>query len=399
MIDNQFDVLDLVPVGAFVLQEEFTVLFWNRMMEDWTGILRATIVGQPIGDYFPHLQQPRYTSRLQNIFEGGPPTIFSSQLHKQLIASTHPNGRARIQHTTVTAVYDHFTSQFQALFVIQDVTELTHRIQGYRHMRDQALAEVAERQKTEEKLKAYATELERSNEALEEFAAVVSHDLKAPLRKVNMFGQRIQDRYNDILDERGKNYLDRMLRTVERMRTLIDGLLDYSQITTQPQPFVTVDLNIIVDEVLSDLEVQIADVLGQINVDPLPTIQADSMQMRQLWQNLIGNALKFHQPDTPPTINVTSEIFNDEATGEAYGRFAIADNGIGFDDKYVNRIFAAFQRLHGQDEYEGSGVGLAICHRIVTRHNGQISVKSEPNVGSTFTITLPLLQNQAQSIS
>ena len=392
MLDNRFDVLDLVPVGAFVLQKKFSVLFWNRMMEDWTDIPRTEIVGKPIGDYFPHLQQPRYTVRLEDIFAGGPPAIFSSQLHKQLIASTHPTGNARIQHTTVTAVFNEEASQYHALFVIQDVTELTYRIQGYRQMRDQALAEVTEREKAEEKLKAYATELERSNQALDEFAAVVSHDLKAPLRKVNMFGQRLQSRYGDVLDERGHNYLERMLKTVERMRNLIEGLLDYSQITTKPQPFEDIDLNVLVQEVLSDLEVQVADVLGEVYVNQLLTIQADPMQMRQLWQNLISNALKFHRPDVAPIVTISSELVQDEATGEAYGRFTIQDNGIGFDDQYVNRIFAIFQRLHGQNKFEGSGVGLAICHRIVTRHGGQITVSSEPNVGSTFMVTLPIAQ-------
>ncbi len=401
MIETQFDALDHVPVGAFVLQADFVVLFWNRTVEDWTGISRAEIVGKRVDTYFAQLGQPRYTSRLSDIFVGGPPTIFSSQLHKQLITSTHPNGNPRIQHTTVTAVYDQTavydpnSSQYHALFVIQDVTELTNRIQGYRQMRDQALADVTEREKAEEKLKAYASELERSNQALDEFAAVVSHDLKAPLRKVNMFTQRLQNKYGSVLGKQGNNYLERMMGTVGRMQALIEGLLAYSQVTSKPQPFVTVDLNRIVQGVLSDLEVQISEVAGQVHIDMLPALQADAMQMRQLWQNLIGNALKFHHPDVPPIVTITAETVVDEGDGQEYGRFTVQDNGIGFDLQYIDRIFGIFQRLHGTTQYEGSGIGLAICQRIVTRHGGQINVHSQPDVGSTFIITLPRVQVEA----
>ena len=157
--EKQFNTLDHIPVGTFVLREDFVVLFWNSSLEDWTGISRSEIVGTNIGDHFPHLKEPKYAGRLQNIFEGGPPTIFSSQLHQYIIPAPFPNGQLRIQHTTVTTVHDPNGKGFHALFVIQDVTDLTRRIQDYRIMRDQALAEIKERQQAEKALQ-YRVEFE-----------------------------------------------------------------------------------------------------------------------------------------------------------------------------------------------------------------------------------------------
>jgi signal transduction histidine kinase len=248
--------------------------------------------------------------------------------------------------------------------------------------------EIGERQQIEEQLKKYTAELERSNRELQDFAYAASHDLQEPLRKIQAFGGRLQNKYATQLDERGLDYLNRMIDASDRMQTLIINLLAYSRITTKAQPFEPVNLNQLVQDVLRDLEVRIAEVQATISVDPLPAIEADPTQMRQLFQNLLSNALKFHHPDVSPIIHITA--VSNPTTNSCH--IQIADNGIGFDPIYAERIFALFQRLHGRTEYAGTGIGLAVCRKIVERHQGTITAAGRPQAGATFTITLPIQQ-------
>jgi signal transduction histidine kinase len=190
----------------------------------------------------------------------------------------------------------------------------------------------------------------------------------------------------------------RMRSAATRMQNLIDGLLTLSRITTRAQNFETVDLREVVDEVVSDLEIQIEQAEGLVEVGKLPAIQADRLQMRQLLQNLIANALKFRRPDTAPVVKVQGRFVKGrrqrsvgQSVADELCSIVVSDNGIGFDEKYADRIFDVFQRLHPRDVYEGTGVGLAICRKIAERHGGSIVVKSEPGQGSTFEIVLPVI--------
>jgi PAS domain S-box-containing protein len=255
--------------------------------------------------------------------------------------------------------------------------------------------DITERKVAEESLKTYAARLERSNRELEGFAYIASHDLQEPLRKIQAFGDRLQSKYVDTLDDQGRDYLERMQNAAIRMQSLIDGLLTYSRITTRAQPFVPVDLTQVAHEVLSDLEVRIQEVGARVDVQTLPHVKADPTQMRQLLQNLIANALKFHRPDQPPVV----KLYADQASPDGVCRIFVEDNGIGFDEKYLDRIFMVFQRLHGRGEYEGSGVGLATCRKVVERHGGSIAARSVPGQGATFIVTLPVRQPQGEANS
>lgn len=239
----------------------------------------------------------------------------------------------------------------------------------------------------EQELQRLNEELSRSNADLERFAAVASHDLQEPLRKIRAFGDRLATKYADDLPERGQDYLERMLSAASRMSRLIDSLLTFSRLATKEGPFEMVDLDEILAEVVADLEVRIEENDGRVEVGELPVIEADPNQMRQLFQNLVGNALKFHREGVPPRVRITCERVADEPD-ERY-RIVVEDNGIGFDEKYLDRVFDVFQRLHGRGVYEGTGMGLAICRRIVERHGGEITATSTPGGGSTFIITLP----------
>ncbi len=253
------------------------------------------------------------------------------------------------------------------------------------------LRDVTEEQHAREALKRSNEELERSNEDLEHFAAAASHDLQEPLRKIQAFGERLHSRFGDGLPERGKDYLDRMQNAAGRMSELIDDLLDFSRITTRAKPFEALDLNAVVDDVISDLEVRIERTQGQIDVKKLPRIDADRIQMRLLFQNLIGNALKFHREGVPPVVEVGTQASTEDDAEVC--RIYVEDNGAGFDEKYLDRIFDVFQRLHGRGVYEGTGMGLAISRKIVERHNGSITATSTPGEGTRFVVTLPFEQS------
>jgi PAS domain S-box-containing protein len=267
--------------------------------------------------------------------------------------------------------------------------------------------DITERKQAAETLAQKAVELARSNAELEQFAFVASHDLQEPLRKIQAFGDRLKMKCAAVNLEEGRDYLERMQNAAARMQTLIYDLLTFSRVISRTEPFVPVDLKTVAREVIGDLEVRIEKTKGAVEVGELPSIEADALQMRQLLLNLIGNALKFHAPGTTPLVRVQARLFVPaQAPGNStsvapkvepgaevqFCELTVTDNGIGFDEKYLDRIFAVFQRLHGRQEYEGTGIGLAVCRRIVDRHGGTITARSKPGEGATFIVTLPTRQ-------
>jgi PAS domain S-box-containing protein len=262
--------------------------------------------------------------------------------------------------------------------------------------------DITERKRNEDTLARKAAELARSNAELEQFAYVASHDLQEPLRKIQAFGDRLKAKCDAADLKDGRDYLERMQSAAARMQTLINDLLTFSRVISTTEPLVPVDLAAITKEVLTDLEVRIEQTKAKVEVGPLPTIDADPLQMRQLLQNLVGNALKFQPPNSQPLIQIkATTIPSPFAGGEEPGagdlcELTIQDNGIGFDEKYLDKIFAMFQRLHGRTEYEGTGVGLAVCRRIADRHGGTINARSKPGEGATFIVSLPVRQQANQ---
>ena len=243
--------------------------------------------------------------------------------------------------------------------------------------------DVTEQVAARKQLDAYARELERSNGELQAFAYVASHDLQEPLRKIRAFGDRLLTRYGPALEAQGSDYIGRMQSAAERMQALVHDLLEYSRVSAKPAVAVEVDLMQVAHEVIADLQERIDGTGARIEVGALPVISGDRLQMRQLFQNLIANGLKFHRDGIPPVI----EVWSEPAEGSAVS-IHIRDNGIGFDMQYAERIFTPFERLHTRRQYEGTGMGLAICRRIAERHDGSISAESTPGSGSRFLVTL-----------
>jgi signal transduction histidine kinase len=244
----------------------------------------------------------------------------------------------------------------------------------------------AELESTNASLERRAAELARSNSELDMFASIASHDLQEPLRKIRTFTQQLTVIEAGNLSDKGSDYLERTNRAAARMQKLIEDLLRFSRVATHGRPFAPVDLAAVTNEVIGDLEAQIERAHAVITVGELPTISADALQMRQLMQNLISNAIKFRRPGVTPEVTISAQTRDDHV------QITVRDNGIGFEQQYSRRIFRVFERLNGRTEYPGTGIGLALCRKIAERHGGTVVAESELGAGSAFTVTLPLHQ-------
>ncbi|HEX2606950.1 MAG TPA: PAS domain-containing protein, partial [Flavisolibacter sp.] len=258
------------------------------------------------------------------------------------------------------------------------------------------ILELKVRERTDE-LQKMNLELEASNNELLQFASVASHDLKEPLRKIHMFSNLIKDRYLGEANQGALDYMDRIIKASARMTKLINDLLTFTRLSVN-STFENTSLNLIVEEVLSDLELTIHEKNAVIEVDKMPVADIVTGQMRQVFQNIISNALKFVRQDVRPHIRITSELISScamDAKPFQHGEFVritITDNGIGFDNQYADKIFTIFQRLHAREQYDGTGIGLAITRKIVERHNGMITAVSREGHGTSFILVLPLKQ-------
>ncbi|GAB2497802.1 hypothetical protein GCM10027266_14840 [Arenimonas alkanexedens] len=246
--------------------------------------------------------------------------------------------------------------------------------------------DITERRRAEKALRQSLKDLANRNRELQDFAFIASHDLQEPLRKIRAFSDRLQDRYADELAPEAREYLDRAGQAAARMQTLIDDLLAYSRVA-RGKPFVRVSLDKVLSEVLEDLEARLESSGGRVEHGPLPTVEADPTQMRQMFQNLISNALKFRAPDRDPLVKISATECRVDGAGA--WELRIEDNGIGFEPKYAEKIFGPFQRLHGRQDYEGTGIGLAIVRRIIERHRGTVRAEGRPGGGATFMLLLP----------
>jgi PAS domain S-box-containing protein len=378
---RQADQLRLLVQGTtdyaiFMLDPAGRVATWNTGAERINGYRADEIIGQHFSRFYPR----------EAVDRGWP----AEELRR-----ASAQGRFEDEGWRVRKDGTHIWANV----IITALRDEAGRLRGF----SKVTRDLTERRQAEEKLRAYAAQLQRSNRELEEFASVASHDLQEPLRKIQAFGDRLQAKCGPALGEQGRDYLARMLDAAGRMRTLIDDLLAFSRLTIQARPSTRVDLGGVAREVVADLEGRLQQTGGRVDIDKLPAVDADPTQMRQLLQNLIGNALKFHREGVPPVVNVRGHVRPGDggrrgAAPEAgLCEIRVEDNGIGFDEKYLDRIFNVFQRLHGRSAYEGTGMGLAICRKIAERHGGAITARSTPGHGATFVVTLPCEQTHEEA--
>lgn len=354
------------------IDHEGLISEFNRAAEQTFGHSRKKVLGtQPSEVLFPPAKSAGHRHRIDRYLDAGEGSLLGRRTEVEAVRA---NGEIFPAELAMTI------SQEQGCPVLSFFVR-----------------DISQRKKAEEAQARYAAELERSNRELEQFAYVASHDLQEPLRKIRTFSDRLEMKSGDLLDETGRECIQRMQSAAARMQTLIEGLLTLSRVTTRDIELKPVELSKIAREVVSDLEVKIEQVAGHVEIEKLPRIQADPVQMRQLLQNLIGNALKFHRVDEPPRVKIYGRFVKgrqDRQPGQGpldeQCCLSVEDNGIGFDEKYLDRVFGIFQRLHSRDVYEGTGIGLAICRRIVERHQGTITARSVPGRGTTFEIVLPV---------
>jgi signal transduction histidine kinase/CheY-like chemotaxis protein len=387
---DQFALLDQIPVGNCVLRADYIVLFWNGCLEEWTKIPRQVILGQSIARFFPHFNQPAYAHRLQQIFQGGAPTIFSSQFHKHLIPSPLPQGGNRIQHTTITATSAPQSGEFYALLSIQDVTELTIQVQRYRTMRDQAIVESEERRRAQENAEA-------ANRVKDEFLAVVSHELRTPLNPILGWAKLLQS--GKVNTATVNTALATIERNAQLQAQLIDDLLDISRILRGKLhlDWQTINLSVIVHAALDTvhLAAEAKSLNVQVQIEkPIGTVKGDPTRLQQIVWNLLSNAVKF----TPA--NGRIEIYLDTVGNDIQLR--ISDSGRGIPADFLPYVFDSFRQADSTTTRSigGLGLGLAIVRYLVELHGGTVTVASPgENQGSTFTLKLPRLKtNDAAAV-
>ncbi|RRB06279.1 PAS domain-containing sensor histidine kinase [Larkinella rosea] len=405
-------VEQVIDYGIFMLDEKGRIVSWNGGARRINGYSEEEILGKYFTIFYPEedLLNGKPAMELKMAREVGKYEEEGWRLRK--------DGSLFWANILITAVYNTAGVLVGFSKVTRDLTErkeaeraLQESNDRYRMLAEQLKLSNSDLANSNEELAASNEEyvalneeleeanrlLIRSNENLQTFAYVASHDLQEPLRKIQQFGDLLKGNYREGLGD-GINYLERMQSAASRMSQLIRDLLNFSRISTQLHMSTAVSLADIVDQVLTTLDIAIQEAQAQVTVEPLPTVGGDATQLGQLFQNLIGNALKFRRTELVPQITIRSAkvryldlppSVKPVRPANEYYQIDVIDNGIGFDEKYVDRIFQVFQRLHGKGEFAGTGIGLAICERVVNNHGGVIKAKSQLGQGSTFSVYLP----------
>ncbi len=355
--DNLFhQLLDSAPDAIVIIDNDGRISLINHMTEQMFGYERSELIGQPIEILMPERFRNRHHQHRQAYFAASSTRPMGTGL--ELFAQRKDGSDFPVEISL--SPLQTSTGQLVTA-VVRDITE---------------------RQQARKDLEQHAQDLERSNAELEQFAYVASHDLQEPLRMVASYAQLLERRYRDKLDVDAEEFIDYIVDGASRMQNLINDLLAFSRVGTRGNVLEPTDANNAVMRAINNLQIAIEESDATITHDDLPAVIADSMQLVQLFQNLISNALKFHG-DLAPVVHISARHDGDNVV------FAVVDQGIGIEPQYAERIFQLFQRLHGKKEYPGTGIGLAICKKIVERANGQIWLESEIDKGSSFYFTLP----------
>jgi two-component system, LuxR family, sensor kinase FixL len=356
------DIFQNAPDAVIVIDENSRIIHWNPKAEVIFGWKSSEVMGTYLQDtIIPEQHREAHTRGMNHYMATGETAVMNRTIE---ITALKKDGKEFYISLSISNSFRKAHPVF--ISFIRDITS-------------QKMNELELTKKTRE--------LERSNKELDQYASLASHDLKEPLRKITTFSNRLVSKYAPLLGDDGRSYLQKIDDAAMRMTSLISNLLTYSRIMPVKESYVKTDLNVLITTVLADLEISIEEKKAVIQVEKLPEIEVHPGQFKQLFQNLISNSLKFSREGEAPWIEIKSHLLPDNRA-----ELLVSDNGIGFESHYSEKIFVMFQRLHSRSEYEGTGIGLALCKKIVESHNGTITARSEKGTGTTFIIRIPLRQ-------
>lgn len=379
-----------VPTGIYVGREMRIQTANEAILQTWDK--KPDVIGKTFREALPELEGQPFYQLLDDVYTTG----ISYQANEDRV-ELFRNGRMETTYYNFTykALRNEFGEIYGVINTGVEVTELVEAKNKIKKAEERLEQQVKLRTLELEKLN---SDLTHTNEQLKQFAYVASHDLQEPLRKINIYSDRLANGAYSINSDNYKTYLKKIISSAKRMSNLIHDLLNFSRLDALENPFTTVNLNDIAEKVKEDFEMLILQKCAEITIGPLGTIEANSLQMNQLLYNLLGNALKFSNDSEKPVIHISSRILTDEEAGEfptlnkawEYREIIVSDNGIGFDQQFAKQVFVIFQRLHSDGRFEGTGIGLALCKKIVEHHNGEIFAISKEGEGSAFHIILPV---------
>ncbi len=358
------------------MRNDYSVIFWNSCVARWAGIPKESILGTSILDHFPNLKKHQYSNRINAIFDGGPPAIFSSKLHKHLISCPIVDGGFQTHQTIVTAIQDKENDVTYALFTLQDLTDANKQISKFKSIKAKLAAKERELENT-------LQEVNKANEELERFAYVVSHDLKAPLRGIHNLIKWIEDDLKGTGVGKSKNF-ELLQAQGERMTSMIDGILNYSKVTSGPLKMEKVDVQELLNEIVDEIAIP-EDFVIKFSTQ-LPVLISHRIKLKQVFSNLISNAVKYHNRS-----NGLIEISANEKDEEF--EFTVRDDGPGIAPRYHKHIFEIFQTIEADSKLKSSGVGLAIVAKIINDFKGTIDLDSDVGKGAVFKFSHPKLKN------
>lgn len=386
---NQIDLslgFNLVRTPIFAIDQNYNIVFWNSTLESFSSIKSDNIISKKLYDYFPHLNTNVFNTRVGDLFDGGPPVIFSALLHKYLIPCKLPNGSYRIQHTTVTVYRPQTEGEKIAVFTIKDLTEEANQIQKFKMMRDKALQEVEQRKITEAKLIESEKTLTLANANKDRFFSIIAHDLKSPFIGLLGFTEMMTTDFDDFDHDEIKEMMHEVYNISKNTFALLKNLLDWSRLQTGRMELNTAPLNL--KELVNGVVQLLNPNANQKNIsithriDENILVEADENMLNNVIRNLISNAVKFS--NSGDIIQVAAE------RREGKILISISDNGVGMSQEVVDKLFKieVNHTEKGTNQEEGTGLGLILCQDLIKKHGSQICVESEAGVGSTFSFSL-----------
>ena len=385
--NEKYYFFDFIPIGICIIDKDFIVRFWNYCLEDWTDLARKDIVGTCLLDNYPKLGENKYRTLIDGIFNGGPPVIFSSQLHKNIFPPIFNTSVERIQHVTLSSMWDSAATEFLALFSVEDVTDLNNNIKDYRKMRDQALDEIENRKKIEEELIKHKTQLLQLNATKDKFFSIMAHDLKNPISTFISVTKLLQELFDDLSKEEVQDFIKDINESSMKLFNLLDNLLTWSRSQTGRIEVNSNRINLwdIAETSITMLRMNALNKKIEISseIHESTEVYADSNMISTVFRNLISNSIKF----TP--IGGKINLYAKEDTD--FVQITIEDTGLGISEDDINKLFRIdiHHTTIGTSSEKGTGLGLILCKEFIEKNSGKIWVESELGKGSKFIIQLP----------